>query len=1057
MAKEIYLIPYAHLDTQWRWEYPTTISIYLKRTLEENFKLLQRYPEYCFNFTGALRYSMMKEYYPEAFEQLKTFVQEGRWNIAGTCLDETDSLLPSTESQIRNILYGHRWALNEFGKSSRDYMLPDCFGFPANMPTVLAHCNINGFSTQKLSWNSAEGIPFEVGIWVGPDGSELPSAFNPSNYTSKIKGKVQSVKSRTERLKKLGMSTGVWKSLQYYGVGDIGGAPHEKSVVQAINSIQDEDEEISVRQGAPEFFFDELTSGERGSLARYHGDLLLINHSAGVLTSAAIMKRWNRKNEQLAFAAEAAAASAFQIAGSRYPVEKIESAWKRVIGSQMHDILPGTSTPNAYEYSQNDEVVALNTWSSVIEDSASAIAAELKGDGDILLFNPCPEDRKDPVDLELPPFLQYSETGRGFVMVDSEGNRYPCQVRKGDAGKSLVTFIPELPSLGWKRFSLVPFDDSDETDLVLKTNPDAYTLENRRLCIRISADGVFESLFDKDLNREMLRKPVAYEFQKEKPKMFPAWNMDWKDRQKPPFKRIEGGEFTIIEEGPLRCTLRITTSHGRSDFIRDLSLSAGSGQVDLVERINWKETGCSLKLSVASTLDKPQATFNWESSRVVREVNKEKSFEMPSRYWADLSESDSFGISILEDSKYGYDHPSDDTLRLTLLYTPGLAKPLFMDQKSQDWGEHTIRYALYPHGGDWKGTDVQARLFNQRVRPFQIDGELPAGEMDGFSILRSSSKQIGIQAVKKSEDGDELVVRIYERHGLPVRGFLEFPETVISAQEVNGLEEMVCEVVPDKTRIPVELKANGISSYRVEFTANSPAATKQKKTKQEALKLPMNTKLFAGRGEPGNGGRGGGLFPRELVPGEIDAGPIRYLLEYDTEIDSRDSYDSMTCKGQTLNLPAGHSRIYLLAAADEACDAGVSWLTSDGETLPGEIVTVPPISGFRGQWDIRIWKRKPGHLARGKRDYIWNNRCVGVEPGYIHRDRLEWYSTHTRINGEDRPYEYGYMYSVILDIPENATGFVLPQDERVIIFAATVAGERGRAEFSGVLNDKYDF
>ena len=110
--------------------------------------MLEKYPEYVFNFTGAIRYNMMKEYYPEKFEKIKPYVKEGRWNVVGTCLDETDALVPCVESMIRNILYGDRWARDEFGKSSRDYMIPDCFGFPANMPSVLRHCGIHGFSME---------------------------------------------------------------------------------------------------------------------------------------------------------------------------------------------------------------------------------------------------------------------------------------------------------------------------------------------------------------------------------------------------------------------------------------------------------------------------------------------------------------------------------------------------------------------------------------------------------------------------------------------------------------------------------------------------------------------------------------------------------------------------------------------------------------------------------------------------------------------------------------------------------------------------------------------
>lgn len=122
--KEIFLIPYSHLDTQWRWEYPTTIKKYIKNTLEENLYLFDKYPDHRFNFTGALRYSMMKEYYPVQFEKAKKIIDEGRWFFAGTSLEETDALVPSVESMIRNILYGDRWAKNHLGTSSRDLL---CF------------------------------------------------------------------------------------------------------------------------------------------------------------------------------------------------------------------------------------------------------------------------------------------------------------------------------------------------------------------------------------------------------------------------------------------------------------------------------------------------------------------------------------------------------------------------------------------------------------------------------------------------------------------------------------------------------------------------------------------------------------------------------------------------------------------------------------------------------------------------------------------------------------------------------------------------------------------
>ena len=109
-----------------------------------------------------------------------------------------------------------------------------------------------------------------------------------------------------------------------------------------------------------ERLFLEMPKEKVGSLPRYKGDLLLTEHSAGCLTSAACMKHWNHKNELLADAAERASVMAEWLGGPAYPLERLNAAWALVMGAQFHDILPGTSHPKAYEYSWNDEILALN-------------------------------------------------------------------------------------------------------------------------------------------------------------------------------------------------------------------------------------------------------------------------------------------------------------------------------------------------------------------------------------------------------------------------------------------------------------------------------------------------------------------------------------------------------------------------------------------------------------------------------------------------------------------------------------------------------------------------
>ncbi|HET9711714.1 MAG TPA: hypothetical protein VFP64_07525, partial [Pyrinomonadaceae bacterium] len=197
----LYVVGYAHLDTEWRWEYPQTIGEYLPKTMRNNFAFFEKYPNYIFNFTGANRYRLIKEYYPSDFERLKQYVAAGRWFPAGSSMEEGDVNSPNAESIIRQILYGNSWFRKEFGLASEEYMLPDCFGFPASLPSILSHAGIKGFSTQKLSsaWQPAPhvggpdspqktpvGIPFNVGLWEGPDGKTVIAALNPLSYGSQV-------------------------------------------------------------------------------------------------------------------------------------------------------------------------------------------------------------------------------------------------------------------------------------------------------------------------------------------------------------------------------------------------------------------------------------------------------------------------------------------------------------------------------------------------------------------------------------------------------------------------------------------------------------------------------------------------------------------------------------------------------------------------------------------------------------------------------------------------------------------------------------------------------
>src|SRR5262249_32015891 len=253
---------------------------------------------------------------------LKEYIRSGRWHVCGSSVDAGDVNIPSPEALIRQILYGNGFFRKEFGKTSCDIYLPDCFGFGYALPSIAAHCGLKGFSTQKLTWGSSIGIPFDVGVWEGVDGSTLIAALNPGDYVSTIREDLGKNKDWLDRITKLGRQSGAYVGYKYFGVGDQGGAPDEESVSWLGKSIKS-DGPVRVISAPADQLYRDLTPEQVARLPRYKGELLMQRHGTGCYTSQAIMKRLNRRNEQLADAAERASVVAEWLGGATYPMAKL--------------------------------------------------------------------------------------------------------------------------------------------------------------------------------------------------------------------------------------------------------------------------------------------------------------------------------------------------------------------------------------------------------------------------------------------------------------------------------------------------------------------------------------------------------------------------------------------------------------------------------------------------------------------------------------------------------------------------------------------------------------
>src|SRR5437879_1612194 len=161
---------------------------------------------------------------------------------------------------------------------------------------------------------------------------------------------------------------------------------------------------LRVISATAEQMFLDIKPDQMSRLPRYKGDLLLTNHSSGSISSETYQKRWNRKNELLADAAERASVAAAWLGGRPYPQQRLNNAWTLVMGGQFHDILPGTATPKAFEFSWNDDVIAMNQFAEVLtsatESFASGMNTETKGTP-VVVYNPLNISREDVVEASI--------------------------------------------------------------------------------------------------------------------------------------------------------------------------------------------------------------------------------------------------------------------------------------------------------------------------------------------------------------------------------------------------------------------------------------------------------------------------------------------------------------------------------------------------------------------------------------------------------------------------------------------------------------------------------
>ncbi len=1007
------MVSNAHFDSQWNWDVQQSISVYVRNTLTQNLYLLDKYPDYVFNFEGGIKYSWMKEYYPELYARIKPYIASGRWHVSGASWDANDPNMPSPESFFRNILLGQEFYKKEFGVKSTDIFLPDCFGFGYTIPTVASHCGLIGFSTQKLQWrlkpfHGDKKYPFLFGLWQGVDGSRIAALMDGGNYGQRYDGEDLS---NNANIKDIAANTVNHKGIRYYGTGDIGGSPTIASVETVQKSVREGKGPVKIVSAASDQLFKEyLPFDKHPELPVWNGELLMDVHATGCYTSQAAMKLYNRRNEVLADAAERASVAAEWVGGLDYPQAKLNEAWKRFIWHQFHDDLTGTSIPKAYTWSWNDELLCQADFANILTAATANVArgmdTEVSGTP-LIVFNQLAQERKDIVVAEVP--MAKKPAG---VTVHSPKGKVNAQLLSYENGKAKIAFAAQAAPAGFSVYDVRSGSAAASGALKASGN----TIENKIYKVTLDSNGDIASIFDKRYKRELVEKGKAVRlalFTENESFRWPAWEILKPTIDAEPSAVTGKPAITVAEKGEARVTLRVERNFDGSQFVQYISLTDGAAddRIDIYNEIDWKHTNALLKAEFPLSVANPEATYDLGIGAVRRGNNTETAYEVYAQKWADLTAPDnSYGVSVLNNSKYGWDKPADNTIRLTLLHTPKTQRG-YAYQDKQDKGFHTFTYSIVGHKGSYSEAGIVRKSDELNAPMYAFNSAKhkgPRGKM--FSIISSSTPQVDVKMLKKAEDGQGYVVRVYETQGKNAGNVsLTFNAPIVSAREVNGIEEELGAAQFAGNKLTFGITAFAPKTFVVRL---APVSAPQKAFACKPLEIKFNSDAFSNdafAGTMGDFDRRGNTYAWELLPETLHSEGV------DFRFGPLERANALRCNGDTIRFApsAANKTLYLLAASSEG-DTQADF-TVDGKS---KSYYIPYYSGFWGQW---------GGFEQDFSGYVKH-----ADVAYVGTHR------HNRQTGNE-PYVYTYMFKIAIPVTASTDMVILPRDRKVNIFAATLS------------------
>ncbi|MBN2374958.1 MAG: alpha-mannosidase [Sedimentisphaerales bacterium] len=768
---------HAHIDLAWLW--PIRESIRKgARTFSTVDYLMDRYKDYIFGASQAQLYQWIKDYYPGLYKKVKQRIKQGRWDIQGTLWVEMDTNVAGAEALVRQILYGKRFFRKEFGVDVKNCWLPDAFGFSGVMPQLFKKSGVDYFVTTKLSWNKFNEYPHHSFNWQGIDGSTVLVHMPPfSHYNATATPRDIHTHEKNYRDKMVSQNM-----MMLFGIGDGGGGPGAEHL-EALQREKNLESLPPVTQRKADEFF-KLLERERDDFYTWTGEMYLEMHQ-GCLTSQARNKRYNRKLELALRELELTAILARTVAHADYPQQQLDEIWKEMLLYQFHDILPGSSITRVY-----DESLARY---AILMDQVEQLTVQAQ--------------------QKLLQGIDTAQAQQPAVVFNSLSWPRNEWIKVANRWKKV-----QAPAMG---YAVVDLTEKQPKPTELHAEKDK--LENDILRVRFDKNGWVKSVYDKQNHREVLdRKLPGNQLNVYEDILAhtsdEAWGADSAWDFPVHYEEKLDGVFELESatahlDGP-RAILKQTRKYGNSKMVQEIILIAGSRRLDFVTQVDWNESCRMLRTGFALAVANEYATCDIQFGSIRRPTHRNTpwdmaKFEICAQKWIDLSQAD-YGVALMNDCKYGHKAKAN-LLDINLLRSPG-----FPDPKA-DRARHEFTYSFYPHGGNHvEGGVISAGYeLNVPLRVTPVKKPAKPKLPNSMSFMTVDADNIVIETVKKAEDSNEMIVRLYESYGGSCQTHLNFAGKVKSAKLVNLLEEQPTELKVSKNKLTLNFSPFEIQTIKV--------------------------------------------------------------------------------------------------------------------------------------------------------------------------------------------------------------------------------------------------